>query len=167
LLLVIMWVAAGVFYFRGRPESRSADSIHSFRRQLRVLERAGPVAIDPAHRLRSAGSPLEAGTPSALGQVLAATPSAGAARRRQIQKRRRDLFFGLCLGVAGSLVLGFIPGLHVMWILAAVLAVALLGYVGLLVQVRNHTAERAMKVRFLPHAVSTPEPALLLRRSAN
>jgi uncharacterized membrane protein YoaK (UPF0700 family) len=101
-----------------------------------------------------------------LSRSILAAPAA-ALRRRQVQKRRRDVFFGLCLGVVGSLFLGLIPGLQVMWALSAVLALALAGYVFTLVQMRNATAERAMKVRYLPDAGRQAEPALLLRRSVN
>jgi hypothetical protein len=167
LLLVVMWVGAGVYYFRGRPESRSADSIGSFRRQLRVLERTSPTIIDPAHRLRSLpGASARAPVARTFARSLAPTPSVAAARRRQVLKRRRDVFFGLALGTAGAFVLGVVPALRAMWYLAGVLAVALACYTAVLIQLRNQAAERAMKVRFLPDT-SVPEPALLLRRSAN
>ncbi len=167
LLLVVMWVGAGVYYFRGRPESRSADSIGSFRHQLRVLERTGPLAIDPAHRLRDRQLPPLG--PSAAPAIPASSlsPSTTADRRRRTLKRRRDIFFGLCLGLVGSLLLGLIPGLQVMWILAAVLGAVLAAYTALLIQLRNRAAERAMKVRFLPGAGAGAEAALLLRRPAN
>ena len=173
LLLVVMWVGAGVYYFRGRPESRGADSIGSFRHQLRVLERTSPTLIDPAHRLRDRDlfpMPVErrfVGATGSLSHALSSTPSMGALRRRQTLKRRRDVFFGLILGVVGSFVLGLLPGLGVMWLLAAALLVALLGYVALLVQIRNRAAERATKVRFLPDAGAVSDATLLLRRSAN
>jgi hypothetical protein len=102
-----------------------------------------------------------------LGRSMLSTPTMAAIRRRQVQKRRRDVFFGLCLGVAGSLVLGFIPGLQVMWLLSLVLVVVLAAYVFLLMQMRNVSAERATKVRYLPDAGRHSEPAFLLRRSAN
>ncbi|HWW53914.1 MAG TPA: hypothetical protein VNY84_09095 [Acidimicrobiales bacterium] len=169
LLLAVMWIGAGIYYFRGRPESRSADSIGSFRRQLRVLERTSPMVIDPAHRMRDGAPGLLLAPiypPATFRQQMAQTPSMVALRRRRTMKRRRDIFFGLILGVVGSLVLGVLPGLHVMWLLAAFLTVMLAGYVALLVVLRGQATERATKVRYLPTA-SSPEPALLLRRSAN
>jgi hypothetical protein len=170
LLLAVMWIGAGVYYFRGRPESRSADSIGSFRRQLRVLERAAPTVIDPAHRMRDGArgalfGPVAIASP--FRYQMAQTPSMAALHRRQMMKRRRDIFFGLVLGVFGSLGLGVIPGLRVMWLLAACLVVVLGGYVALLVALRTQAAERESKVRFLPAAGPGADPALLLRRSAN
>jgi hypothetical protein len=170
LLLAVMWIGAGVYYFRGRPESRSADSIGSFRRQLRVLERTSPTIIDPAHRMRGGAPGLLLGPvrPAAsFGQHLAQTPSMVASQRRRTMKRRRDIFFGLILGAVGSLVLGALPGLRVMWLLAAAVTVVLGGYVALLLAVRSQASERATKVRYLPTSAPSPEPALLLRRSAN
>ena len=170
LLLAVMWIGAGIYYFRGRPESRSADSIGSFRRQLRVLERTSPMAIDPAHRMRDGApglllAPLR--PPASFRQQMGRTPPMVASQRRRTMKRRRDIFFGLMLGVVGSLVLGVLPGLHVMWLLAAFLTVVLAGYVALLVALRSQAVERATKVRYLPASAASPEPALLLRRSAN
>jgi hypothetical protein len=169
LLLAVMWVGAGVYYFRGRPESRSADSIGSFRRQLRVLERTSPTMIDPAHRLRDGAPAMLFGPVGSVGlpRTSARPPAIAAAHRRQVLKRRRDIFFGLVLGVVGAFGLGLVPGLRVMWLLAGLLVVVLAGYVALLVTLRNEAAERAMKVRFLPAALPNADQTLLLRRSAN
>jgi hypothetical protein len=170
LLLAVMWIGAGVYYFRGRPESRSADSIGSFRRQLRVLERTSPTMIDPAHRLRDGApgmlfGPVASARPSR--RTVGQTPVMAAAHRRQVMKRRRDIFFGLVLGVVGALGLGLVPGLRVMWLLAGFLVLVLAAYMALLVALRNEAAERATKVRFLPAAVASADQTLLLRRSAN
>jgi hypothetical protein len=163
LFLAVLWVGAGVYYYRGRPESRSADSIGSFRRQLRVLERTGPIVIDPAHRMRGVAGGFAAPT-----MRTARPPTSGTLRRRQVQKRRRDVFFGLLLGLGGAVLLGFIPGLQAMWVLAGVLALALAAYVAVLVQLHNRAAERSSKVHFLPERAVAAEPAIvLLRRSAN
>jgi len=162
LFLAVLWVGAGLYYFRGRPEGRTSDSIGSFRRQLRVLERTGPSVIDPAHRMRDGAAAVDAPTVR-----LAVTPTAAMLRRRRTQKRRRDVFFGLVMALVGSLLLGLIPGLQAMWALAGLLVIALAVYVGLLVQMRNRSAERSMKVHYLPEPAARTEPALLMRRSAN
>src|SRR5207253_6923501 len=92
-----------------------------------------------------------------------------AARRRgptRAQRRRRDIVFGLFAAMVGSLLLGFLPGLHVLWGLHVVLDLLFTAYVGLLIRNRNIVAEREMKLRFLPSptmsptsATRTPEPA--------
>jgi hypothetical protein len=82
--------------------------------------------------------------------------------------------------VVGSLAIGALPNLHLLWVMTAVAAVLLGGYVGLLIQLRNGASsgrprplaagrqlgspaaepERAMS--FMPPA----EAGNLLRRSA-
>jgi len=172
VVLLGVWGGMGAWWFLSRPEGRSTDSIGSFRHQLRVLERAAPTTVAPAYRMQDAGDV------GVYGIAVTATkpPSVAAARRRRIQKRRRDVFYGLTASVAGAAILGFLPGLSVMWWLAALLAVGLAVYVIMLMQLRASAAERVQKVRYLPTAAPAeganwaygePEPAYLLRRSAN
>lgn len=173
LILAVIWIGVAVLYVRDRMEESPSDSISDFRRKLSVLERSSPPAIRPAHSLRSDSSRY-LGTPAARASYVAGpvvpisaarrAPSA-AARQRTIQ-RRRAVFFTLGSACLGSLVLGFVPGLSVLLKINLLLDVLFVAYVALLVRMRNASAEREMKVRFLPPS-STPEPALLLRRSAN
>lgn len=71
-------------------------------------------------------------------------------RRRQAQKRRRDVFFALLAGVVGSFLLAIIPGLSVMWSVQVIFDLAFVGYIALLIRMRNLAAEREIKLRFLP-----------------
>ena len=145
---------------RARQEHRPSGSITDFRRQLHVLARSAP-----------AGNVAPQAIP---GRVVPIRPNVSAAyaspqplrlgRSRQTIKRRRDIFVGLLVAMAGSLVLGALPPLRILWSIHLLLDVLFLAYVGALVYLRNLAAEREMKVRFLPTAV-TPEPALLLRRT--
>lgn len=93
------------------------------------------------------------------------TASARMARRRSI-KRRRDVFVGLLVAMAASLVLGAIPALRVLWAVHLVFDLLFAAYVAALVYIRNMAAEREMKLSFLPTSRSV-EQGLLLRRSAN
>jgi hypothetical protein len=180
LLLAGLWIGAGIYYWRSRWEGLAADSIGSFHYQLRALERAVPVVIHPANRL---GGPLrrpEAPGPVDLGVVavdatvgaagatlvarpvrrpLASTPMVVASRRRRAFKRRRDVFFGLMLGLVGSFSVGLVPSLRMMWVVSGVLLVLLVAYTAALVNLRNRAAERSMKDSF---RARRPEPAVLL-----
>ena len=160
LILAALWGAVLIPpALRARAEASPADSIGSFRRQLRILQRTapGPVASVTAIHPPWPVSP-------ARGKVAGRGTSR--VSRARVQKRRRDIFFALLAGMAGSLLLGFLPALRVMWGLHVALDVAFLAYVGLLLHMRNVAAERDMKVRFLPG--STAElPPLLLRRTGN
>jgi hypothetical protein len=100
-------------------------------------------------------------------------------RRRQAQKRRRDVFFALLAGVAGSFLLAIIPGLSVIWPVQVVFDVVFVVYVAMLIRIRNLAAERELKLRFMPEQArpARPRPAydlgtagygeLGLRRAAN
>jgi hypothetical protein len=175
--LLVLWGAVGAWWFLSRPDSHSTDSIGTFRQQLRVLERTGPSTVNPAYRMQQQGIGVYGAsrvpTMSGPGRALAQGTTVAAARRRRIQKRRRDVFFALAASVAGSAVLGFLPGLSVMWGLSALLVVALALYVVVLLQLnaavaeKSARAERARKVRYLPTAGPLQaEPAYLLRRAA-
>lgn len=180
-------------YLRNRAESRPADSIGDFRHQLRVLERTAPTGIPAANRARPGATPMArmvaqrpapggpaprgaaglrsvptgaAGTARDRGGLGRAAAVTAARRRQAAQRRRRDIFCSLAVASTGSLLLGFLPGLSALWYLTAALTVVLGAYVALLVRMRNEAAEREMKLRFLPGG-ATPQPALLLRRSAN
>ncbi|MDQ6613206.1 MAG: hypothetical protein M3083_00175 [Actinomycetota bacterium] len=155
LVLAVIWVAViAVPLVRAKTEGKLGDSIGSFRRHLSVLERAAPMTVAPANRLRLAH-------PGAIGPYrpsLAAhgRVSAGRGRRRQAQKRRRDVLMGLVVAMAGSALLAMIPGLGVMWLVNVVVDVLFVGYVALLVRMRNVAAEREMKLTFLPGARTVP-----------
>jgi hypothetical protein len=100
-------------------------------------------------------------------------------RRRQAQKRRRDLFFALLAGVVGSFLLAIIPGLSVMWSIQVLFDLTFGAYVMLLIRMRNLAAEREIKLTFMPQQsrlAARPRPAydldegygeLSLRRAAN
>jgi hypothetical protein len=159
IILAIVWAAVLVPpWLRNRSESRPADSITSFRRQLSVLERTTPGTVAPASRFAPYRRPY--GSRSSI-----ASPGF-AMSRREAQKRRRDIVAGMIAAMFGSLVLSFVPGLRVMLGLHLALDVLFVLYVVMLIQVRRMTEERESKVRFLP-APGAAEPALLLRRSAN
>ena len=161
-ILAAMWAAVLLPpWLRNRTENRPADSIVSFRRQLSVLERTTPgtTVAAPVTRIGS----LSSLQPAPVVSVAAGAPIS----LREAQKRRRDILFGLLAAMGGSLLIGLVPGLRVMLGLHLLLDLLFAAYVVLLVQARKAAYEREMKVRYLPGSVGTPEPALLLRRSAN
>ena len=167
LILAVVWAVVLVPpWLRSRADARPADSISAFRHRLTVLERTGPVGT---HR-----APLMAHRPDVHGFVpIARRPSArpqmGTMNARvRTQRRRRDIFVGMLAAMVTSLVLGFIPSLRILWVVHLLVDAMFVTYVALLVHMRNQAAEREMKVRFLPQHLGTrsPEPALLLRRSA-
>jgi hypothetical protein len=169
LVLGIVWAVLLVSWFRSRTEGTFSDSVGAFRRHLSVLERAAPSTVTPANRLRSGpiGGRRPApqrppARPSARRQAYPSRPMVAplgggrrpippaVRRRHQAQKRRRDVFFALLAGVIGTFLVALIPGLSVMWGLQVVADVVFLGYVALLVRMRNLAAERELKLTFIP-----------------
>jgi hypothetical protein len=169
VVLAGLWVLVlGVPLLRERMEGTAADSIGSFRKQLNVLERAAPTVLPAANRLRVpthqvTGGVLLPPVPSATARAIANRPSV--LRKRQAQRRRREVLAVLVALIAGTLIAGFLPGMRMLWGVNIVLDMLFVAYVSLLIRLRNIAAEREMKLRFLPGAPA--EPALLLRRSAN
>jgi hypothetical protein len=162
LLLAVIWAAVLIPPFvRARAESRPSGSITDFRRQLHVLARTTPGTLAPATSLGTARR-----VAVASGWAPPARPTRSPAQVSRARKRRRDVLCGLLVAMAGSLVLGALPALRVLWALHLVLDACFAGYVLLLVRMRNVAAEREMKLRFLPTAAPA-EPALLLRRSVS
>ena len=87
-------------------------------------------------------------------------------RRRQSQKRRRDVLMALLAGMAGSLLLGMVQGLRIMLLVNVFIDVMFVGYVMLLIRLRNMAAEREVKLMFLPPTRSRGQaPASRDRRS--
>ena len=182
LVLALVWGALLISWLRSRSAHTFSDSVGTFRRHLTVLERATPTTVRPANRLREgrsaggrgaavrpgpirgtridgpAGYPGPAQLAATTGAARLTRPVAGnsvALRRRQVQKRRRDVFFALLAGAVGSLILAAVPGMSVMWPVQVLFDLLLGGYVALLVRLRNLAAERELKLRFIPAARRT------------
>lgn len=198
LVLAIVWGVLLVSWLRSRTGGTFYDSVGTFRRHLTVLERTAPATVAPANRLRNApiagrGAPLHR-LPVRLGGLdrpgyppRGGLPAGGGLRprspatlrRRQAQKRRRDVFFALLVGVVATFLLALIPGLSPMWALQVLFDVVFTGYIGLLVRMRNLAAERELKLSYIPQPgrAARPRPAydlgsagygeLSLRRAAN
>ena len=203
LVLALVWGALLISWLRSRSVNTFGDSVGSFRRDLTVLKRATPATVRPANRLRDGRGPAgpsarpmasirgtriealsdrgPAGRPATRPQAggRLSTPVAGnaaALRRRQVQKRRRDVFLALVAGAGGSLLLALIPGMSIMWSVQVLFDVLLGGYVAVLVRLRNLAAERELKLRFIPAHRAARQQAyefgagygdLELRRAAN
>jgi hypothetical protein len=171
LMLGGIWAVVLIVPFvRARSDGSLGDSIGTFRRHLSVLERAAPTSVNPANRLRLPGQvaipPYRPPTASGAGRsrqsAFAPVPARRSAvgvgyappvsgqRRRQAQKRRRDVLFALLAGMAGSLLLSMVHGLGVMMVVHVVFDLLFVCYLGLLVRMRNVAAEREMKLTFLP-----------------
>jgi hypothetical protein len=177
LILAAIWAAVLLPpWLQNRRENRPGDSIASFRNQLSVLERATPGMRSSDARITRLPHAPRPAQPAARSASLARpatvlSPQSGNGlaplRRSEVRRRRRDVFLTLLGAVGLTFVLALVLGGPV-WGLHLVVDVLFVGYVAMLVKVQQQTAEREMKLRYLPGATGRqPEPALLLRRSAN
>jgi hypothetical protein len=192
LVLAVVWGVVLFSWFRSRARSTFGDPVGTFRRHLTVLEHTGPTTVRPANRLSiganlQAPRPPAAGSrgpiagargPDGVLRGPAGDPtrplsrpsghpghrpsSVATMRRRQALKRRRDVLLALLTGAVGSLLLGVIPGLHVMLLVQLVFDLLLGAYLCLLIRLRNLAAERERKLAYLPRSA----PADLARAAS-
>lgn len=175
IVLAMVWAAVLIPpMLRARAEASPADSIGSFRRQLNVLRRTAPPAVPPANSLGLPRYPSPVPVPTyqpvpvpTYQMARSYSPSPDSSRRARTLRRRRDVLLALIAAMGLTFVLAFVPGFGMLWGAHFALDLAFLGYVGLLVRMRNLAAEREMKLRFLPGPAVQAEPVLALRRSAN
>jgi hypothetical protein len=201
LVLAVVWGVLLASWLRSRTKGTFSDPVVTFRRHLSVLERATPTTVTPANRLRSgsiAGRTIPAyrspsrpvatwrsGPPSrpgaGPGRSALRPPSAAGFRRRQAQRRRRDVLCVLLAGMVLTLLVAVVSGLSAVWALQVLFDMAFVAYVALLIRLRNLAIERDLKLAYLPPPVQAraarPRPAydlgsanygeLALRRVAN
>lgn len=171
LVLAAIWAAVLVPpYLQKRRATHPSSSVVDFHQQLAVLQRTGR-ALDgaPLQEGYAIRSPRPSGPAPARGPLghgsLAARP---AMARPDVLRRRRDVLITLASAAALTFVLAFALGGNV-WLLHLVVDAALLGYVAMLLQIKEsrRTPMRA-NVAYLP-AQHRPSPTqqALLRRSAN
>ena len=158
-ILAVIWAAVLLPpYLQNRSESRPADSISSFQRQLSVLERrsvmVNPSLQRPMSNVRS------------IGTSMSTSSAAWRLSRTEAKKRRRDVLFTLAGAAGVTFLMALLLGGPV-WGLQLVCDVLLGAYVVLLAQAQQRSVERDVKVRYLPNRAAPPEPAFLLRRSGS
>jgi hypothetical protein len=156
-ILAVIWAAVLLPpYLQNRSESRPADSISSFQRQLSVLERRA-VVVNPS--LQRSNAPRSARAQTTYAPMTRVS-------RSEAKKRRRDVLFTLAGAAAVTLVLAFMLG-GLVWGLHLACDLMLGAYVVLLAQAQQRATERDAKVRYLPQRSPAPEPAFALRRSGS
>jgi hypothetical protein len=164
-ILAVIWAAVLLPpYLQNRSESRPADSISSFQRQLSVLERRAGTAAPSSDRLATGAGPRAA---RAAGISRTTTLQPFRMTRSAARKRRREVLFTLAGAAVLTFPLAVIMGGPV-WVLHLLCDVMLGAYVLMLIQSQQRTAEQDTKVRYLSGRQGrSPEPALALRRSGS
>jgi low temperature requirement protein LtrA len=80
------------------------------------------------------------------------------------QRRRRDVLLILGVAVLSTLLLAVVAGNPLFYLVQAFTDVMLVGYLALLVRMKQTENERKAKVHYLP--APAPAPSLVLRRSS-
>jgi hypothetical protein len=165
LALAAIWAAVLVPpYLQKRRATHPSSSVVDFHQQLAVLKRTGR-ALDDAPLQE--GYALRAQRPAPR-PLARATAGRSSMTRPEVLRRRRDVLATL----AGAAVLTFVLALALggnVWLLQLVVDAALLGYVALLLHIKeSRRVPVRANVRYLP-AERRPSPTqqALLRRSAN
>lgn len=159
LVLALVWGGFLVWWLRSRAEGTFGDSVGTFRRHLRVLERTAPATVRPANRLRGpqmvpayrppAGVQAPPHRQPGPGRRQAPPVQGSELRRRQTLKRRRDVLFLLAVAVVATFLMAAATRSHTLIYLQVLCDLAMAGYVALLVRLRNLAAERDMKLAYL------------------
>ena len=166
LVLAAIWAAVLVPpYLQKRRATHPSSSVVDFHQQLAVLQRtgralhAGPLHDGYAPRAAMA----DLARPAAPHRAV--RPGVG---RTDIIRRRRDVVCTLAASAGLTFLLAMALGGNV-WILHLLVDAALLGYVALLLQIKqSRVAPARANVRYLPaHGHPSATQQALLRRSAN
>jgi predicted lipid-binding transport protein (Tim44 family) len=129
VVLGLIWAAVLLPPVLRARAGRRTEFIDSFREQMGALDQRRTVAVEPrkARRPKARVSPVQ---------------------------RRRDILGGLLGAMIGSLLLGAVPSLRVVWILHLFLLNLFLGYLALLAQQRkvalHHQARAPRGVEYEP-----------------
>ena len=93
---------------------------------------------------------VEATAPSARrADPVASYRSPDPELRSLARRRRRDTLMTLLMVTVLTLMIGFIPGAGVAWVVSAITGLALVAYVAMLVHLRSMADERERKLRYL------------------
>jgi len=133
LLLVVVWLVALVpFALRRFSEWQLTSSLTQFRDSAGAMRRARPATgsdVDPALDVDP--------------RIVERRRERERARAAELVARRRRVLAVLCSTFLGTLVLGAIPGLGVLWDISLLAFAATTGYVALLVRLRREAVARA------------------------
>lgn len=181
LLLVVWVVVLGPGLWRRHTAQHAVDSVHTFRRALRALrlvQETMPALVSPANQLRADGVHNPGWRPAGSGPTrlwlvpdgaaprppvdrAPRTPSGqwtsvGGGSRASTRKRRRDVLMGLVASTVGAAVLGAMPPLHPLLVVAMIAAMLAVGYMVLLVRLRIAEAEQAQRRATRARAIRPP-----------
>jgi len=161
LILAVLWAAFFAWPFvQRRLSGRSRNSIGDFSRRVSAL---GNLRRAPRGRgLRAIPAPRAAAFKVAGPPVAAGLPMSSVA-----QKRRRDALGLFCVAALASLLLAFVVGGTVLWLIQIVADALLVGFLAALALIARRSRTRRASVHYLPQPAPAHSSALVLRRTAS
>ncbi|MCA1836961.1 MAG: hypothetical protein LC721_11795 [Actinobacteria bacterium] len=135
VVLGLIWAAVLVPPIVRARAARRAEFIDSFRAQMGALGKKADAEVE---------------RPPVMARFVTTRPAPPTSHsRRPVNpvKRRRDILGGLLGAMIGSLVLGAIPSLRVVWVLHLFLVNVFIGYLALLAHQRRHLRVRPIAPR--------------------
>jgi hypothetical protein len=165
VVLVLIWVVAlAPVAYRRYAERQASTSVDRFRQRLTKVRHAYPAVgmteMDFGHRPRVDRR-----------FAMQAQIARSRARLQERRMRRRRVLAGLLVVVVGSLALGAVPELRVLWLVGLAVAVITAAYMALLVSIARNEAlelERLRKiVPFGEHATPVFEERAMAAAGGN
>jgi hypothetical protein len=141
MVLVLIWVVAlAPIAYRRYAERQASTSVDRFRQRLTKVRRAYPAVgmteMEFADRPRSDRR-----------LAMRAQIARSRARLHERRMRRRRVLAGLLVVIVGSLVLGAVPALRVLWLVSLALVLVAAAYVALLVSIARSEALEMERLR--------------------
>ncbi|MFP5317150.1 MAG: hypothetical protein ACLGI2_02520 [Acidimicrobiia bacterium] len=141
VVLALIWAAVLIPPLVRNRAERRAEFIDSFRQQMGAFDSGKAAAQVEPRRQPGRTSPRPK-------------------RRVSPQQRRRDILGGLLGAMIGSLVLGAIPSLRLVWVLHLFLLNLFIGYCSLLAHQRRH-----VRASLMAREAARPAPATRVERA--
>ena len=169
LVLAAIWAAVLLPpYLQKRRATHPSSSVVDFHQQLAVLQRTGRALHGaPLHDGYAPGAATGAATHHELRHRPHLADVRPVLARNDVLRRRRDVLCTLAAAAGLTFLLAVALGGSV-WIVQLLADAALLGYVAMLLQIKQSRAVPARaNVRYLPGPQPSTTQQALLRRSAN
>lgn len=141
VVLVLIWVVAlAPIAYRRYAERQASTSVDRFRQRLRKVRRAYPAV---------GMTEMDFGARPRVDRRLAmqAQIARSRARLHERRMRRRRVLAGLLVVVVGSLVLGAVPALRVLWFVSLAVGMVTAAYIALLVSIARSEALELERMR--------------------
>jgi hypothetical protein len=151
VVLVLIWVVAlAPIAYRRYAERQASTSVDRFRQRLRKVRHAYPAV---------GMTEMDFGARPRVDRRLAMQAQIARSRSRLHERRmrRRRVLAGLLLVVLGSLVLGALPVLRVLWLVSLAVMLVTAAYMALLVSIgRNEALELERMRKIVPFGDHQP-----------